>query len=197
MQLLAMVGPNHLPRLLDRMLDEHEFLSDHGLRSLSQIHRGQPYTVSAGGTDYTVGYEPAESRTALFGGNSNWRGPVWFPVNYLLIDALDRYHAFFGDDFRVPYPSRSDTQATLKEVADDLSQRLVALFLNDEEGRRPVFGDEALFQKDPDWHDLIPFHEYFHGDSGAGLGASHQTGWTALVINLILRRDGSPGGGVR
>ena len=163
MQLLAMVGPNQLPRLLARMLDENEFLSDHGLRSLSQIHRDHPYTVSAGGTDYTVGYEPAESRSALFGGNSNWRGPVWFPVNYLLIDALDRYHAFFGDDFRVPYPSGSGTQATLQEVADDLSQRLVALFLNDDQGRRPVFGDEVLFQKDPDWHDLIPFHEYYHG----------------------------------
>jgi hypothetical protein len=189
-QLIAMVGPERLPRLLDRMLDESEFLSEHGLRSLSRAHRDKPFTLTSGGTEYTVGYEPAESRTVLFGGNSNWRGPVWFPINFLLIDALDRYHQFFGDDFQVSYPGGSDTKATLGQVADNLAERLVSLFLNDADGNRPVFGGEALFQEDPAWHDLIPFHEYFHGDSGAGLGASHQTGWTALVINLILRKRG-------
>jgi hypothetical protein len=123
----------------------------------------------------------------VFGGNSNWRGPVWFPVNFLLIEALRRYYRFYGDDLLVEYPTGSGRKLTLGAVADDLSHRLVKLFLDDPDGRRPVFGDTAKFQNDPDWHDLIPFYEYFHGDSGAGLGASHQTGWTALVANLILR----------
>jgi hypothetical protein len=143
--------------------------------------------VALGGTEFSVGYEPAESTTGFFGGNSNWRGPVWFPVNYLLIEALRRYYRFFGDDLRVEYPTGSGTKHTLGEVADDLSHRLVKLFLDDADGKRPVFGRTALFQDDPDWHDLIPFCEYFHGDTGEGLGATHQTGWTALVANLILR----------
>jgi hypothetical protein len=198
LRLLTMVRHDQLPRLLERMLDEQEFLSGHGLRALSRAHLAAPFTVRLGEADYSVGYEPAESGSTLFGGNSNWRGPVWFPVNYLLIDALDRHHSFFGDRLRVPYPTPADGaprgaarhEATLGEIADDLSRRLVSLFLNDADGRRPVFGQADLFQKNPDWHDLIPFHEYFHGDTGAGLGASHQTGWTALVINLILRRPG-------
>ena len=135
----------------------------------------------------------------MFGGNSNWRGPIWFPVNYMLIDALDRHHRFFGQQMRVPYPAAAadarrgpGCEATLGEIADDLSRRLISLFLNDADGRRPVFGHSELFQRHPDWHDLIPFHEYFHGDTGAGLGASHQTGWTALVINLILRKAQPP-----
>jgi hypothetical protein len=199
LRLLTMVRHDQLPRLLERMLDEEEFLSDHGLRALSRAHLAAPFTVRLGEADYSVGYEPAESRSNLFGGNSNWRGPIWFPVNYMLIDALDRHHRFFGDKLRVAYPTTRDAagtpprrampsrKATLGEIADDLSRRLVSLFLNDADGRRPVFGETELFQKNPDWHDLIPFHEYFHGDTGAGLGASHQTGWTALVINLILR----------
>jgi hypothetical protein len=143
--------------------------------------------VTLGETEFSVGYEPGESTTGFFGGNSNWRGPVWFPVNYLLIEALRRYYRFFGDDLRVEYPTGSGTKKSLGEIADDLSHRLVKLFLDDGDGKRPVFGAVALFQDDPDWHDLIPFYEYFHGDTGAGLGASHQTGWTALVANLILR----------
>jgi hypothetical protein len=142
--------------------------------------------VELGGNEFTVGYEPAESTSGTFGGNSSWRGPVWFPVNYLLIGALQEYAGFFGDELLVSYPSRGDTKHTLNEVADDLSHRLVTLFLNDADGRRPLFGDCPLLQEHPDWHDLLPFPEYFHGDTGAGLGAWHQTGWTALVANLII-----------
>jgi hypothetical protein len=188
LRLFSMVGAEQLPRLLDRMLDENEFLSGHGLRALSKAHRDAPLTLTVDGVDYSVDYEPGESRTAMFGGNSNWRGPVWFPVNYLLIDALDRHHGFFGETATAAYPTRSENQATLGQIADDLSQRLVSLFLEGADGDRPVFGTTTLFQTHPDWHGLIPFHEYFHGDTGAGLGASHQTGWTALVINLILRK---------
>jgi hypothetical protein len=186
-RLLSMVGQENLLRILARMLDEKEFLSPYGLRALSKAHAEEPYTVTLGGTEFSVGYEPGESSTGVFGGNSNWRGPVWFPVNFLLIEALRRYYRFYGDDLRVEYPTGSGRKLTLAAIADDLSHRLVALFLDDPDGRRPVFGDTAKFQEDPDWHDLIPFHEYFHGDTGAGLGASHQTGWTALVANLILR----------
>jgi hypothetical protein len=189
-QLLAMVGPTRLRRLLDRMLNEEEFLSDHGLRALSRAHLDHQFSVTLNGVKHSVGYEPAESRSVMFGGNSNWRGPVWFPVNYMLIDALDRYHDFFGDDWTMPYPAPSGPESNLRQIADDLAQRLVSLFLDDADGNRPVFGEQPLFQRDTAWHDLIPFHEYFHGDTGAGLGASHQTGWTALVINLILRKSG-------
>jgi hypothetical protein len=187
-QLLAMVGPERLPRLLARMLDEKEFLSGHGLRALSREHHDHPFSLTVDGSNYTLEYEPGESRTVLFGGNSNWRGPVWFPVNYMLIDALDRYHEFFGDSWRTAFPAPDGPPATLRHIANDIAHRLVSLFLKDADGRRPVFGDSKLFQHDPAWHDLIPFHEYFHGDTGAGLGASHQTGWTALVVNLILRK---------
>ncbi len=186
-RLLSMVGQDRLPQVLVRMLDEDEFLSPYGLRALSKAHLAEPFKVMLGSVEYSVGYEPAESSTGSFGGNSNWRGPVWFPVNFLLIEALRRYYRFFGDDLMVEYPTGSGRKATLGYIADDLSRRLVAIFLDDEHGRRPVFGETALFQEDPDWHDLIPFYEYFHGDTGAGLGASHQTGWTALVANLILR----------
>jgi hypothetical protein len=186
-RLLSMVSQDNLLRILARMLDEKEFLSPYGLRALSKAHAEEPYTVTLGGNEFSVGYEPAESTTGVFGGNSNWRGPVWFPVNYLLIEALRRYYRFYGDDLMVEYPTGSGRKLTLGAIADDLSHRLVTLFLDDPDGRRPVFGDTAKFQEDPDWHDLIPFHEYFHGETGAGLGASHQTGWTALVANLILR----------
>ncbi len=200
LRLLAMVGPDQLVRILSRMLSPDEFLSPYGLRSLSRAHAAEPFTVTLGGKDFSVSYEPGESTSGLFGGNSNWRGPVWFPVNFLLIEALRRYARFFGDDLLVEYPSGSGERRTLDAVADDLSGRLVSLFLVDGDGRRALHGDQELFQSHPDWRDLIPFYEYFHGDTGAGLGASHQTGWTALVADLILplrtappaRRDGTP-----
>jgi mannosylglycerate hydrolase MGH1-like protein len=191
-RLLAIVGGERLVRILTTMLDENEFLSPHGLRALSRYHRDHPFTLDLAGASYTVDYEPAESTSGLFGGNSNWRGPIWFPANYLVIEALRRYANFYGSDLLVEHPTGSGTKITLDQVADDLAHRLVRLFLNDEHGRRPVFGDVTLFQTDPDWHDLLPFHEYFHGDTGHGLGASHQTGWTGLVVDLILnhRRSG-------
>jgi hypothetical protein len=185
-RLLSMVGQDQLLRILARMLDPDEFLSAYGLRTLSRSHLDKPFTVSLGGSDFTVGYEPAESTSGLFGGNSNWRGPVWMPVNFLLIEALREFAAFYGDDLLVEYPTRSGVKMTLTEVADDLSKRLVSLFVPDSFGRRPIYGANELFQTHPDWKDLIVFPEYFHGDNGAGLGAWHQTGWTALVVDLIL-----------
>jgi hypothetical protein len=185
-RLLAVVGPEQLVRVLTTMLSEDEFLSPHGVRALSKRHAAQPFSIELAGETYTVDYEPGESTTGLFGGNSNWRGPVWFPVNFLVIEAIRRYEQFLGDDLVVEHPTGSGRKVTLGELADDLSRRLVGIFL-DEQGRRPVFGDVPLFQDDPAWHDLLPFHEYFHGDTGKGLGASHQTGWTGLVVDLILR----------
>ena len=185
--LLSVVGPDRLRRVLARMLDEAEFLSPYGIRSLSRIHRDRPLRIDLGGTVATLDYEPGESTSFLFGGNSNWRGPVWFPINCLLIDALRRFHACLGPGFTVSCPTGSGRELTLDQVADELSSRLVSLLV-DRDGRRPVFGDRDLFQRDPTWHDLVPFHEYFHGDTGAGLGASHQTGWTGLVAHLILGR---------
>jgi hypothetical protein len=189
-RLLSVVGPQQLMRILVRMLDPNEFLSPYGLRTLSRAHLEEPFTVNLAGNDFTVGYEPGESTTGLFGGNSNWRGPVWFPVNHLIIEGLRKYADFYGNDLTVEYPTGSGTKRTLNQIADDLSQRLVNLFLLDENGRRPVHGGYELFQKDPRWRDLIPFHEYFHGDTGEGLGASHQTGWTALVVDLIMTLRG-------
>ncbi|HEX2849352.1 MAG TPA: hypothetical protein VHN98_02310 [Acidimicrobiales bacterium] len=188
-EVLSLVDEQQLRRLLARLLDPSEFLSPHGIRSVSAYHRDHPVTVDG----HSVSYEPAESRTAMFGGNSNWRGPVWFPLNYLLVEALRRFGDELGEDVRVDDPAGSGTPLTLHEVADDLTRRLVGLFLDDGTGSRPVFGSTALF-RDEAWRDLIPFHEYFHGDSGAGLGASHQTGWTALVAPLILWLH-RPGGG--
>jgi hypothetical protein len=186
LRLLSMVGTDQLIRILRRMLSTDEFLSEYGLRTLSKEHEEKPFTVHLDGTDFTVGYEPGESTAGLFGGNSNWRGPIWFPVNYILILALRRFGSFFGEDLLVEYPSGSGNRRSLDEVADDLSARLISLFADGPDGRRPVFGGYELFQRDPAWHDLIPFHEYFHGDNGTGLGAAHQTGWTALVVDLIL-----------
>jgi hypothetical protein len=185
-RLLSAVGLEQLMRILVRMLDPAEFLSPYGLRALSRAHLDQPYTVTLGGTDFRVGYEPGESTTSEFGGNSNWRGPIWFPVNHLIIEGLRRFGEFFGDDLVVEYPTGSGHKLSLTAIADDLSRRLVSLFLLDADGRRPVHGDHELFQRDERWRDLVPFHEYFHGDTGAGLGAAHQTGWTALVVDLIL-----------
>ena len=184
-RLLSIVDGTQLRRVLRVMLDEREFLSPCGIRALSQVRRDHPYLLQVNGAEYRVEYEPAESTTGLFGGNSNWRGPIWFPINFLLIEALQKFHHYFGDSYQVECPTGSGRMVTLWEVAADLSRRLTRIFLNDGAGRRPVFGSVEVFQRDPYWHDLIPFHEYFHGDTGAGLGASHQTGWTALVAKLL------------
>jgi hypothetical protein len=184
-RLLALVHGHRLKRLLARMLDPEEFLSDHGVRSLSRYHRDHPFVLNLGGTTSRVDYEPAESETGIFGGNSNWRGPVWFPLNYLLIEALQRLHHYYGPDFTVECPTGSGTFRSLAGVADDLSRRLESLFLRDASGRRPAFGTLDLLQNDPAFRDRILFNEYFHGETGAGLGASHQTGWTALVAKLL------------
>jgi hypothetical protein len=187
-RLLALVGPERLGRVLTRLLDESELLSAHGVRSVSAMHRDQPFSVELGGTLLSVDYAPAEGTTGLFGGNSNWRGPVWFPVNALVIDALRAYGRFFGDDLRVEHPIGSGIERNLTDVANDIAGRLVATFREDDDGRRPVHGEYAKFHDDPEWHRMLPFHEYFHGDTGAGLGASHQTGWTGLVADLLLRK---------
>ncbi|MGE5719462.1 MAG: MGH1-like glycoside hydrolase domain-containing protein, partial [Nocardioidaceae bacterium] len=185
---VSLVRPDRLTRVLGKVLDEREFLSPYGLRALSAYHRDHPLHVQLRGNDLSVDYEPGESRTVMFGGNSNWRGPVWFPLNYLTVQALRIFHQEYGDRLQVECPTGSGQRLTLGQVADDLSRRLISVFCEGPNGRRPVFGDCELFQTDPAWHDLIPFYEYFHGDSGKGLGAAHQTGWTALVANLILQR---------
>jgi hypothetical protein len=183
--LLSVLDEPRLRRVLARMLDEERFLSPHGVRSLSRWHRDHPYVFSVHGEEYRVAYLPAESDTGMFGGNSNWRGPVWFPINLLIIRALLQYYLYYGDEFRIECPTGSGREMTLFEVARELSERLCRIFLRDESGRRPVYGGTAKFQDDPHWRDLILFYEYFHGDNGAGLGASHQTGWTATVARLI------------
>jgi len=184
-QLLSIVTREQLPRVLRFMLDEREFLSSYGVRAVSQHHRDHPYVLSVNGREHRVDYEPAESSTGLFGGNSNWRGPVWFPLNYLLIESLQKFHYFYGDNFTVVCPTGSDRAMTLGGVATELSRRLTRIFLRDSRGRRPVYGGTEKFQRDPHWRDLILFYEYFHGDNGAGIGASHQTGWTGLVAKLL------------
>ncbi len=184
-RLLAIPSRDRLVRVLRYALDENEFLSPHGVRSLSRVHQEHPYLVRVGTDEYRVEYDPAESTTGLFGGNSNWRGPVWFPMNYLLIEALERYHHFYGDALRVECPTGSGRLMTLREVAAELARRLIGLFVPDASGRRPCHGDDGRFATDPRYRDLLLFHEYFDGDTGRGLGASHQTGWTALVIRLL------------
>jgi Glycosyl hydrolase family 63 C-terminal domain/Domain of unknown function (DUF4332) len=184
-RLLSIANPAQLRRILGVMLDESEFLSPHGIRSLSQYHRQHPYTLTANGTEHRVDYEPGESSNGLFGGNSNWRGPVWFPVNYLLVESLQKFHHYLGDDFKVEFPTGSARMLTLREVAAELSRRLTGIFLRNEHGRRPVFGGLEKFQTDPHWRDLVLFHEYFDGDEGVGLGSSHQTGWTGLVSKML------------
>jgi len=186
-RLLAIVNRERLPRLLGILLDPAEFLSPYGIRSLSRFHHERPYVLTVNGVSHQIDYEPAESMTGLFGGNSNWRGPVWFPVNFLLIQSLQKFHDFYGDTMKVACPTGSDRPMTVSDVAVELSRRLTLLFLRGEDGRRPVDGGLEQFQQDPHWRDLILFYEYFHGDNGAGLGASHQTGWTALVAKLLDR----------
>ncbi len=184
-RLLSIAGQDQLRSMLRYMLDEREFLSPYGIRALSQVHRNHPYALSVNGNVHRVDYEPAESSTGLFGGNSNWRGPIWFPVNFLLIESLQKFHHYYGADFKVEFPTGSGQMMTLWEVAGELSRRLTRIFLRGADGRRPVYGGLEKFQNDPHWRDYIQFHEYFHGDNGAGVGASHQTGWTGLVAKLI------------
>ena len=189
-RLLAIVPRERLVRMLRRVLDESEFLSPHGLRSLSQAHRDAPCVLEVGGERFTIGYEPAESGTGLFGGNSNWRGPVWFPLNHLLIEALRIHHEFYGDTLTVELPVGSGHMATLGEVSDELARRLAGLFLPGPDGKRPCHGDDPRYADDPHWRDLLLFHEYFDGNDGRGLGASHQTGWTALAVEYLGGRPG-------
>jgi hypothetical protein len=189
-RLLSIATQDQLRQMLKYMLDEREFLSPYGIRALSQYHRDHPYNLSVNGTYHRVDYEPAESSTGLFGGNSNWRGPIWFPVNFLLIESLQKYHFYLGDSFKVECPTGSGKMMTLWEVAGEISRRLMNIFLQGADQRRPVFGGTEKFQNDPHWRNLIPFHEYFHGDNGAGIGASHQTGWTGLVAKLMQQYHG-------
>ena len=184
-RLLAIVNQEKLRQILQKLLDETEFLSPHGIRSVSKFHAENPYIFEVARQQYRVDYEPAESTSGMFGGNSNWRGPVWFPMNFLIIESLQKFHYYFGEDFTVEYPTGSGKQMNLAEIAAELSQRLIQIFLQNSSNQRPVHGGLQKFQNDPHWRDLILFYEYFHGDNGAGLGASHQTGWTGLVAQLI------------
>lgn len=184
-RLLSIVTPEMLRRILERMLDEAEFLGDHGIRALSKFHKDHPYRLTLDGQTHSIAYEPAESMTGLFGGNSNWRGPVWMPINFLLIESLQKFHHYLGEDFKVECPKGSGQMKTLWDVGMEISHRLISTFLNDSKGRRPVFGGAEKFQTDPQWKNYLLFYEYFHGDNGAGIGASHQTGWTGLVAKLL------------
>jgi len=183
--IMALVNEDRLRRILSRMLDENEFLSPYGIRALSRYHADHPYSFWVDGQEYRVNYLPAESDTGMFGGNSNWRGPTWMPVNVLLIRALMQYYLYYGDHFKIECPIGSGNSMNLFEVAREIANRLTRIFLRDESGRRPVFGGAEKFQSDPYWRDHLLFYEYFHGDNGAGIGASHQTGWTGLVAPLI------------
>ena len=184
-RLLSIANQEQLRRILRYMFDEREFLSPYGIRALSRFHHENPYILRVNGTEHRVDYQPGESSTGLFGGNSNWRGPIWFPVNFLLIESLQKFHHYFGDAFEVEFPTGSGKMMTLWEIAAALSHRLVSIFTRDASGRRPLFGNEQKFQSDPHWRDLVLFHEYFHGESAVGIGASHQTGWTGLVTKLM------------
>jgi hypothetical protein len=184
-RLASVLDETKLRRVLAKMLDEGEFLSEFGIRSLSRFHADHPYVLQVGGQEFRVSYLPAESDTGMFGGNSNWRGPIWMPVNALIIRALQQFYLYYGDSFRVECPTGSGTMMNLFEVSREIANRLTAIFLRDEQGQRPVFGGAEKFQTDPHWRDHLLFYEYFHGDNGAGLGASHQTGWTGLIATII------------
>ena len=184
--LLALLRRHRMKALLTRMLDETEFLSDHGLRALSKTHAERPFTLDWNGARFVIDYEPGESTSSVFGGNSNWRGPVWMPINYLLIESLYRFGSFYGSDTRFECPTGSGQYRTLPEIAEELARRLTRLFLRGPDGRRPVLGFNDQLQTDPAFRDHVPFHEYFHGDTGAGLGAGHQTGWTGLIALLLF-----------
>jgi hypothetical protein len=187
-RLLSLLRGSRMKKLLRRMLDPSEFLSDYGVRALSRSHLEHPYAFDCVGQKMTVSYQPGESESGLFGGNSNWRGPIWFPVNFLIIESLQKFHHYYGDDFKIECPTGSGCYVTIDEVATQLSRRLARLFLRDEQGRRPVFGNNETFQRDPHFRDYLLFHEYFHGDSGRGVGAAHQTGWTGLIAKLLQPR---------
>jgi hypothetical protein len=184
-RLLSVAYRDRLQKVLRFMLDENEFLSPHGIRALSRYHKENPFVLSVNGDEHRVDYEPAESTSGLFGGNSNWRGPVWFPCNYLLIESLQKFHYYYGDDFKVECPTGSGQMMNLWEVSQELSRRLSHIFLRDGNGKRPVFGDNPKVQDDQHFRDHLLFYEYFHGDDGSGIGASHQTGWTGLVAKLL------------
>ncbi len=184
-RMLAVCNESKLRRILKRVFDENEFLSPHGIRSLSKYHQDHPYVFHYGGEEFRVDYLPAESDSGMFGGNSNWRGPVWFPVNYLILRSLFMYYSYYGDDFKIEYPTGSGKELTLYEITQDLMERLITIFLPDDDGKRPTYGNTKKFQEDPHWRDYVLFYEYFHGDNGAGLGASHQTGWTGIVAMLL------------
>ena len=184
-RLLAIPSRERLEKVLRCLLDESEFLSSFGVRAVSRVHREQPYVFRLGGMEHRVDYDPGESTTGLFGGNSNWRGPIWFPVNYLLVEALQRYHHFYRDGLKVECPAGSGRLMNLSEVSREIARRLASCFLPDETGARPCHGGDPRFARDPLWRDLVLFHEYFHGDTGRGVGASHQTGWTALVVRCL------------
>jgi hypothetical protein len=184
-KLASILDETKLRRVLEKMLDENEFLGEFGIRSLSRFHEKHPYVLHVGGQEYRVGYLPAESDTGMFGGNSNWRGPIWMPVNGLIIRALLQYYSYYGNDFTVECPTHSGRRMTLYQVAEEISRRLANIFLRGRDGRRPVYGSARKFQDDPHWRDLVLFYEYFHGDNGAGLGASHQTGWTGVVARAM------------
>ena len=193
-RLLAICSPERLRSILRRVFDESEFLSPHGVRMLSRYHLEHPFVLQLGGEEFRCDYEPAESTSGLFGGNSNWRGPIWFPLNFLLVEALQKFHHYLGEEYTIEFPTGSGRMLTLWEISLELSHRLVGIFRRDANGRRPFLGENAVFQNDPRWRDNIQLHEYFHGDTGEGLGASHQTGWTGLVAKLIdqLAAYGSP-----
>jgi hypothetical protein len=186
--LLSLLRGHRMKALLRRLLDETEFLSDYGVRAVSRYHRDHPYVFNMDGQHFTIDYEPGESTSGMFGGNSNWRGPIWFPVNYLIVESLQKFHHYYGDDFKIEYPTSSGRHVTILEVAQELTHRLSRIFLRDANGRRAVFGQYEKFQTDPHFSDYLPFHEYFHGDTGRGLGASHQTGWTGLIAKLLQPR---------
>jgi hypothetical protein len=191
--LLSLLRGHRMKKILQRMLDESEFFSDYGIRAVSKFHDEHPYEFWVDGTCFSVKYTPGESATSLFGGNSNWRGPIWMPVNYLLIESLQRFHYYYGEDFKIECPSGSGVFMTLNGVADEISRRLSALFLTNKEGKRPFLGENEKMQTDPHFNNYILFYEYFHGDSGRGVGASHQTGWTGLVAKLLQpKREEEP-----
>jgi hypothetical protein len=190
--LFALVKPNQLRRILSRMLDENEFLSPYGLRSISRYHLDHPYRIGVDGHEYHVSYLPAESDTAMFGGNSNWRGPIWFPMNALILRSLLHFYSYYGDNFKIECPTGSGRMMNLFEVCMEITSRLANIFLRDKNGQRPVFGGDKKYQSDPNFRDYLLFYEYFHGDNGAGVGASHQTGWTGLIakqLELLKKLD--------
>jgi hypothetical protein len=184
-RLASILNESRLRRVLSRLLDESEFFGPCGIRALSRFHAANPYVLHAGGKEYRVDYLPGDSDSGMFGGNSNWRGPVWMPVNGLIVRALLQYYSYYGDDFEVECPTGSGRMMTLYQVAAELSRRLASIFLKDANGRRPVYGETRKFQDDPHWRELVLFYEYFHGDTGEGIGASHQTGWTGIVARMM------------